>query len=131
MYSYPRTAAASAICSIEPDPSLHSVCSCKSPLMSLNQEGFLARIARACVSVKKPFRISGGCGTAGESAIQRRISLSIDPHLTISLRIGFPASAEPLLRAKERLVVLRVAERVATVAFHSLPQSPEVRQYWN
>src|SRR5258705_916179 len=61
---------------MEPEPSLHSLCICKSPLIPLSQLGFSARVACACDIVRNPLRISGAGGNSGGSLIQRRMCFS-------------------------------------------------------
>ena len=62
--------AALPISSIDPEPSLHWVCICKSPFTA-SAERF-AIIFRACGSVRKPFRICGGAAKSGGPAIHLR-----------------------------------------------------------
>ena len=80
MYLYPRSAAALAMSSIDPEPSLQRVCICRSPLIPVVQSGLLARIARASSTVRKFARISGGFGRVGGSSIQLlMMRLSVGP----------------------------------------------------
>src|SRR4051812_22455966 len=76
MYRYPRARPACAMVSIEPAPSLHVECICKSPLYCFAQLGLLERILRAWASVRKLRRKAGGSVFDGGFSHHRRSSRS-------------------------------------------------------
>src|SRR5947199_407967 len=79
MYSYERSFAAPAISAIVPDPSLQSLCICKSPRNFFSRAGRLARSRRASASEMKSWRIAGTVfARRGGFSIQFRICFSMN-----------------------------------------------------
>jgi len=110
---FQRWTAASAISAIEPDPSLHSVCICRSPRGFPSHAGFRARTSRAFDNVKNPRRISGcGPGSFGGFSIYPRMTFSRygpTPGKSVSERPSLKMPAASSGHRKERREARRKA----------------------